>query len=119
MATGKDVKWVGPDLAEPVIPEMNAPDAAERPPAGRIIHDDRGNALWKWAGDASNTATGSGILKHIDPSDLQVESHSGRFAVPRSVATRAPDPDRGYDPYNQTQPRNNTVVTKKGTAGKR
>ena len=66
MATGKDVKSVEPDLADPVIPEMRAPEAAERPPAGRINYDERGNALWKWVGDPSNTATGSGILKHID-----------------------------------------------------
>jgi hypothetical protein len=97
MPTDKDVKPGEPDLAEPVVPEADLP-GAEREPAGRVIHDARGNAIWKWFGDTSSSGTGSGILQHINPDDLEVEGGAGQAVTPR-----APDPGGGYDPYNQTR----------------
>jgi len=110
--TGKNVKLPEPDLIEPVIPEID-PLNAEREPAGRIIHDERGNAVWKWVGDVSSTGTGSGILKHLDPNDLKIE---GQGEGPGASTSRAPDPGRGYDPYNQARPGSSPTSGKGGRA---
>jgi hypothetical protein len=51
MTTGKEVKPVEPELAEPVVPETDRPATTGPQPVGRIVHDERGNAAWKWGGD--------------------------------------------------------------------
>jgi hypothetical protein len=110
MTTRKDVKRE-PDLAEPVVPVPGGHAITERDPVGRVVHDERGNAVWKWGGDTSSTGTTSGILEHIELQDLKVEGSS---------ENRGPDAGGGYDPYNQVQPRTRTgIPTKKGTPGKR
>ena len=94
MPTDKSISSFRPDLPESEL------DSAEDEhlPSGRIIHDERGNAVWKWWGeDTSSTGTGSGILKHLDPNELAVEGQK-----------KTETPERGgggYDPYNQGQPR--------------
>src|SRR5207237_1514615 len=106
----KDVKPLRPAPAEPFVQDPGQPEYFEREPTGRIVHDDRGNAVWKWGGDTSATGTASGILKHIDPNDLKVQGAS---------EVREPDAGGGYDPYNQVQPRKKTGLPKKGSPGKR
>jgi hypothetical protein len=76
---------------QPEEPEM---DHTATIPAGRIVHDERGNALWKWRGDnTGSTDEPSGVLKYIDPADLTVEGGK--------PAGTPPDSSGGYDPYNQ------------------
>ena len=121
MATREDVKSAEPELAEPVAPETDRLAATGRELSGRIVHDERGNAVWKWIGDTdtSTTDSTSGILKHIDPLDLQVEGQGSGSG--RSGGSRAPvfDAGGGYDPYNQGEPRTRTGIPKTGSRGKR
>ena len=62
---------------QPEEPEM---DHTATIPAGRIVHDERGNALLKWRGEETDSSDEpSGVLKYIDPADLSVEG-AQRFA---------------------------------------
>jgi hypothetical protein len=120
MTTRKDLKRIEVELEEPVVPEPEWLDSADRDPVGRIVHDARGNAVWKWrgegdtSGDTSTTGSTSGILKHLDPLDLKVQgSGTGESQAP------AFDEGGGYDPYNQGAPKAKTGIPKKGSSGKR
>jgi len=98
---------------------MDSSASTGRQLAGRIVHDERGNAIWKWAGDSSSTGTSSGILKHIDPRDLNLEPEGGGSADPRGSRTRAAQSWGGYDPYNQGELRDKSTVSGKNKHGKR
>jgi len=119
VTTREDVKSAELELGEPVAPETDRLAATGRQPSGRIIHDERGNAVWKWIGDTSTTDSSSGILKHIDPLDLKVEGQGSVSG--RSSGSGAPafDAGGGYDPYNQGEPRTRTGIPKTGSRGKR
>jgi hypothetical protein len=116
MTTRKDLKRIEVELEEPVVPEPEWLDSADREPVGRIVHDARGNAVWKWVGegDTSTIETTSGILKHLDPQDLKVQGTG-----PSESEAAAFDEGGGYDPYNQGGHRNKTGIPKKGSSGKR
>ena len=114
MTSRKDVKSFGVEPTDP----MDLSQTVEV--AGRVVHDERGNAIWKWVGDTSSSGTGSGILKHIDPADLNVEGPGGQLPKSRGSAGKGSDGGGGYDPYNQTTSRNNSgAPPKKGGPGKR
>ena len=116
MATREDVKSAESEPDELAALEADRLATTGRQPSGRIVHDARGNAVWRWRGDTSTTDSTPGILEHIEPLDLKVE---GQGSGPgRSSGGRAPvfDAGGGCDPYNQGEPR--TRIPKPGSRGR-
>ncbi len=66
-------------------------------PSGRVAHDARGNAVWKWAAETSALAleSTSRLLKKLDVPELTVDDK------PQGLALEERDPGGGYDPYNR------------------
>jgi hypothetical protein len=109
---------------DPVGPESKVPGATSARPAGRIVHDERGNAVWNWGGDAARSDSTSRVLRRLDIPDLKLEgqeesaplSDKGQASIRGQPATkqhnapkgqaRAPmvDAGGGYNPYNLSVP---------------
>ena len=71
--------------------------ASEALPSGRVAHDARGNAVWKWAAEASAAAleSTSRLLKKLEVPELKVDDK------PRGLSLEEDRPGGGYDPYNR------------------
>jgi hypothetical protein len=102
--------------------ETTAADSTQT--TGRIVHDDRGNAVWKWGGDAARSDSTSRVLKRLEVPDLELEGHEkpahrqGKGqATPKDSPVakeygalkgraRGPvvDEGGGYNPYDVTRP---------------
>jgi hypothetical protein len=96
--TGKTGRWPAPK-----------PESAEKP-TGRIVHDERGNAVWNFGNDTARHATAgaSTIMRRLDVPDLQVE---GETSAPTPARAKRPSPSKrkdtpkhdeggGYNPYD-------------------
>jgi hypothetical protein len=120
MRNPKDVKSVEPELLDLEEADTDELTASGRQPIGRIVHDERGNALWQWRGDTSSTdtETTSGVLKYIDPMDLAVEGQLEEPASSSRSPTKVRDAGGGYDPYNQDVARSKANMPGKGGRGK-
>jgi hypothetical protein len=99
------------------------PEDAVPPPeehgAGRVVHDERGNAVWNWAKDAGRSAldSTSALLKKLNIADLKIEGQADEMPPAKAPAEKlsakpnvARDPGGGYDPYDRK------VAAKKPTA---
>ena len=94
-------------------------------PTGRIVHDERGNAVWKGA-SADST---SSMLRRLELPGLKVEgqeeiapaprtpSAQSKPAPPKAAAARAIDVQQGYNPYDQ-QVAIRKPTTPKGPVGR-
>ncbi len=121
----------GPDKPTTAESQPTAADSTQT--VGRIVHDDRGNAVWKWGADATRSDSTSRVLKRLDLPDLELEGHekpahrqgNGQTTAKDSAVakgygapkgrTRAPvvDEGGGYNPYDLSRP-----VKKQTTPGK-
>lgn len=84
-----------PGATTPAKPEPTAEEPLA--PAGRIVHDERGNAVWDWVKDTAHIAIDSTslLLKRLEVPDLKVEEAEEK--EPRLESGR--DSSGGYDPY--------------------
>jgi hypothetical protein len=79
------------------------------PEAGRIVHDSRGNAVWKWGkgSDSSSTATTSKMLRKLDIGNLRLEDAAQAESPPETKTANkkgATGYGPGYNPYDRTAP---------------
>ena len=87
--------------SSPTTPSRGAkPDPTPDPLAGRsgrIVHDERGNAVWDWIKDTGRMAidSTSRLLKRLEVPELKVEDAQDD---PLSVESDR-DAGGGYDPY--------------------
>ena len=101
--------------SSPTTPTRGAkPDTAPDPLAGRsgrIVHDERGNAVWDWIKDTGRMAidSTSRLLKRLEVPELKVEDTQNN---PLSLESDR-DAGGGYDPYG-----GGTAASSKGSSGR-
>jgi hypothetical protein len=69
---------------------------------GRVVHDERGNAVWDWLKETGRIAieSTSRLLRKLEIPELKVEDKKDEEL--RLESDR--DSGGGYDPYNQATP---------------
>ena len=79
---------------------------------GRVVHDERGNAVWDWVKETSRIAieSTSRLLRKLEMPELKVEDTKDEEL--RIESDR--DPGGGYDPYNQVTPSRKPGPTRPG-----
>ena len=79
-------------------PGADPTGTAGSPSAGRIVHDDRGNAVWDWVKDTARVAieSTSRLLKKLEVPELKLEDTHKELRIESGR-----DAGRGYDPYGQ------------------
>jgi hypothetical protein len=83
-------------------PKPSAPKAPTERPAGRVVHDSRGNAVWDWVKETGRFCieSTSAMLKRLEVPGLNMENEKdGELRVEDER-----DCGGGYDPYNQKTP---------------
>src|SRR5581483_5279994 len=85
--SGKTGRWPIPKVA----PDAAKPARTEAKPSGRIVHDERGNAVWNFGNDTARTASGaSTILRRLNVPELQMEDHAPSASAPTPARAKSP-----------------------------
>ncbi|HET7809827.1 MAG TPA: hypothetical protein VFL16_04575 [Steroidobacteraceae bacterium] len=81
---------------------VRMPRADDRP-AGRVRHDERGQAVWDWAVATGEFATLSAthMLKKLEVADLKIEETQKNQGPKLTLKEAGRDKGGGFDPYNQ------------------
>jgi len=92
----KPVSAKTPD--RPSVPPAQTGQAGHK--AGRIVHDERGNAVWDWVVETGRIFIGSTsrLLRKLEAPELTIEAETDSEL--RLEAER--DPGGGYDPYGSS-----------------
>lgn len=82
-------------------PQKPEPTEGSKPmeERGRIVHDERGNAIWNWVKETGRVCidSTSAMLKKLDFGDLKIE---GEGDGGLKLEDKGRDAGGGYDPYN-------------------
>lgn len=106
-SSSKDITASAKSATDPRSPTLAPPQGSADPatPAGRIVHDERGNAVWNWSNQNNQVSIGSTsqMLKQLNLTSLSVEGEAPPDEEPE-VKPRGSGYGPGYDPYDRTAP---------------
>ena len=101
------IRPTGSTAAKPAAPGPAARAGAVGPAAqpsaagtaGKVVHDERGHAVWQWVKETSRIAieSTSRLLRKLEAPDLKMEDSKDEELRIMSD----PSAGGGYDPYNQ------------------
>lgn len=105
-----DPKHLKPPGNPPPAGTVAPPGAQTRPsqgrgegpggPGGKVVHDQRGNAVWDWLKDTGRNAieSTSRLLRRLEAPGLKMEDKKDE-----ELRLMDDEAGGGYDPYNQRQ----------------